>query len=294
MVTTHKIETWEQLESVNKKLRLLTESQWVYRGKASENRRSPLRSSLSTLFEDFSIRDGKSRTWLELNLIREFQRKCHHYEASHLPEDGDILEWLALMRHYGAPTRLLDWTYSIYVATFFALEQASDLATVWFLDAKACRDATLKVLNISNGEGKHFDRTVIEQLFVAGKSKPCAYPVNSFRMNERQTIQQGLFIFPGDLNRAIPENLRELLGMKSERALQRMVIKGKHRREFLLRLRRMNMTAATLKPGLDGFAESLRADWYVLDKDLRRRSRIILDYEDGRGIIQRLRPEIIL
>jgi hypothetical protein len=40
------------------------------------------------------------------------------------PDQDDWLEWIALMQHYGAPTRFLDWTYSLYVAVFFAVERS--------------------------------------------------------------------------------------------------------------------------------------------------------------------------
>ena len=64
-------------------------------------------------------------------------------EAARLPEPGDKLGWLAIMQHYGAPTRLLDFTYSPYVALYFALrnriERESDFAEVWGLDAAALR-----------------------------------------------------------------------------------------------------------------------------------------------------------
>src|SRR3989304_1877564 len=39
-----------------------------------------------------------------------------------------------IMQHYGAPTRLLDFTYSVYVAAYFAVEEAEDDCVVWAVD----------------------------------------------------------------------------------------------------------------------------------------------------------------
>jgi hypothetical protein len=52
----------------------------------------------------------------------------------------DYWGWYFLMQHYGAPTRLLDWTDSVLVALFFALNSDSKTPTddedaaVWMLD----------------------------------------------------------------------------------------------------------------------------------------------------------------
>lgn len=68
--------------------------------------------------------------------MRMFRRQCHRY-VSRYPTTP--LELLALMQHYEAPTRLQDWTYSFYVALFFAVDRASpersDRSTVWAADA---------------------------------------------------------------------------------------------------------------------------------------------------------------
>ena len=45
-----------------------------------------------------------------------------------------VWNWLAVVHHYGLPTRLLDWTYSPYVALHFAtecLDTFTDDAIVW-------------------------------------------------------------------------------------------------------------------------------------------------------------------
>jgi hypothetical protein len=55
---------------------------------------------------------------IESLIFREFRQSVHHHAVS--PPENDLLQWLAMMQHHGAPTRLLDVTRSLFVAMYFA------------------------------------------------------------------------------------------------------------------------------------------------------------------------------
>jgi hypothetical protein len=90
---------------------------WLYRGQRGAD------WSLQTSLErcDRQGIPAARRVSVELELSREFRRAYHQY-ALHVPRPESVLEWSSVMQHHGAPTRLLDFTYSIYVAAYFALE----------------------------------------------------------------------------------------------------------------------------------------------------------------------------
>ena len=117
-------------------------SDWAFRGHPNEQ--WPLLSALSRYLMNFRV-DPPVWAAQEERILRIFKRKGHHF-LSGRPLPDDDFEWLALMQHHGAPTRLLDFTWSPYVAAFFALQLATGDAAVWALNpARISKPEAVKI-----------------------------------------------------------------------------------------------------------------------------------------------------
>jgi len=110
---------WDQLMDYYRMLRV-EGKKWLFRGQT--NAEWGLETTLERLARRFSI-DFSELSKIEQGLLRKFQREASLY-ISTPPNKNDNMQWLALMQHHGSPTRLLDWTYSFFVATYFAFETA--------------------------------------------------------------------------------------------------------------------------------------------------------------------------
>ncbi len=213
---------------------------------------------------------GHSVSAIEGGLLRRFKRQCHHYTMA-VPGDSNIMEWLGLMQHYGAPTRLSDWTYSFWVAVYFAVEEAEKECVVWALDSRWIRQRVrLKLNHLSQLIDSEYggkdpnvtERETFRQAFQSGKR--FVFPINPYRLNERLVLQQGLFLCPGDVSVSFEANLEALADDKNGKKdfsgnLIKFTIKNDSglRKQIMQRLQRMNLNRATLFPGLDGFSQSL-------------------------------------
>jgi hypothetical protein len=82
-------------------------------------------------------------------------------------------------------------------------------------------------------------------------------PLQPFRMNQRLIIQQGLFLCPGNPGRTFEENLLSYESQQFDQHVHKLSIARALRIDILAALNKMNITRATLFPGVDGFAQSL-------------------------------------
>lgn len=228
---------------------------WAFRGQSDAS--WPLLSSLSRYFKQFSIHQD---AWPEQEerSLRIFRRKAHLFLNSVPPED-DAFQWLALMQHFGAPTRLLDFTWSPFVAGFFALERATKDAAVWGLSIPRIIGVTHRFPH-SKRRIREADLGMrapgnYERFFLRNTTPFVTYGEPNV-MNQRLVAQSGTFVTPGVLEQSIDQIIAGYPDPK--RTLTKFVLKtAKLRDEAMHSFYTMNITNATLFPGLDGLAKSL-------------------------------------
>lgn len=130
-------------------------SPFVYRGLRSRD------WSLSTSLQ----RLGGQYPQLENHLLRNFRKYARDFDQP----GTSVWNWLALAQHHGLPTRLLDWTYSPYVALHFATDdlQAYDQdGVIWAINyVEAAKSLPPNLREALRGEGSNvFTPELLEPL----------------------------------------------------------------------------------------------------------------------------------
>jgi hypothetical protein len=245
---------------------------WVFRGQRCFDWR------LTTSLERAHLlgSNTSSITEYEQRILRQFRRSAHHFIAS-LPDGSDTLEWLSLIQHHGGPTRLLDFTRSLYVAAFYAVEDAEGDSAIWCLNANAlnklvCQDSTIK-------EQIDSPTDIFNEIFIGNLDRSATLVLEPERFSERLIAQQGVFCVPCSLASPVHTLLFQSLSSEGQFGVSRHAYDFAHLQlgtfpvtgkvmkvriskqlhvEIRQNLRYMNIHAGSLFPGLDGFARSLR------------------------------------
>jgi hypothetical protein len=247
---------------------------WMFRGQRDAD--WVLRSSLERCAR--RMQWERPRRDLEVGIYRRFQRHAHLF-VSPLPSEDDVIEWLALIRHFGAPTRLVDFTYSFHVALFFAARAADPAddaedrpleercAAVWAIDASWLDARALAHLREQGADdvaaayrddlyGRRY--ATFGAVYNRRPAVPFVLRQNCWRLNERLVAQQGVFLCPGDVELGFETNLGALVREEGAGTSVRKLVFPKRLASGLLRRAdRSGISLATMYPGLEGFVRSL-------------------------------------
>lgn len=245
---------------------------WIYRGQ--RDARWKLESTLERTARRF--RWQRPRAELEMGIFRRFQRHAHLF-VSALPDEEEVIEWLSLIRHFGAPTRLIDWTYSFHIALFFAVRHADPAIedepiddrspAVWAIDSNWLEARALDHLERCGArdiaQAYRADLhcrswSTFGAVYNRRPALPFVLKQNSWRLNERSVAQQGLFLCPGDLERGFEENLAAMIRPEDCGVyVKKLSVPRCLAVPLMQRAYRSGISLATLVPGLEGFVRSL-------------------------------------
>jgi hypothetical protein len=244
-VKEHRVASWEELHSLlfdemwNEELGLFRSS-FAYRG--NSDAAAPLTSGLVRLAGDVE---------LERQLMRAF-RKYARQDA--VPHDTDW-DWLALGQHHGLPTRLLDWTYSPYVALHFATQNTLKYdrdGIVWTVDyVRAHEQLPPRLRDALADEGAQVFTTELLAEVAPG-----------LRDLDDENHEFVLFVEPPSFDARIV-NQYALFCVMSPVDLQledwatRIVVPAALKWEIRDKLDQANVTERVLFPGLDGISRWL-------------------------------------
>lgn len=161
---------------------------------------------------------------------------------------------LSLMQHYGAPTRLLDWTLSPWVAAYFAAaDDPNHDGVIWAVDHDA--------LVVKSGEEfeSQFD-AMTGARNLKEWAKITAEPFDSIRVlgaalrNSRMTAQQSFQTIAGTFIQTHDVLIENMLETEERK---KIVVNVNLKRELMQRLNTMNVTRYSLFGGAEGVGQTL-------------------------------------
>ncbi len=227
---------------------------------------------------------------LEAHLLRNFRKYAHRDVA----DKDSFWYWLSVAQHHGLPTRLLDWTYSPFVALHFATDHLDKMGVdgaVWVADVPAIHkllSAPLRAVLKAEGSGvftvdmlamlERDSRTTDPTSLAEGQS---VRPRNVSNLRDFDKLSKrpfALFFEPPSLDDRIV-NQFALFSVMSDPELKmddwfgqrrslykKVIVPSKLKWEVRDRLDQANITERVIYPGLDGLSTWLKRHYYHAER----------------------------
>ncbi len=228
-------------------------SPFIYRG--MNDAKKTLKTSLARL--------GGPYAELERHLLRNFKKYAH----TNVLSGQSNWNWLALAQHHGLPSRLLDWTYSPYVALHFAtndLQRYEEDGVIWVLNyVKLNQFLPEKLKDVINQEQSN--TFTAEMLDSVCKTLPelDGLSEDDFllfleppSLDDRIVNQFALFSLLSNSTRLLDDWLED-----HDQFYQRVILPKELKWEIRDKLDQANISERVLFPGLDGLSMWLKRQY---------------------------------
>lgn len=188
---------------------------------------------ISSFDRQYRQLDWKKRSSIEVQLLNYFKT---YLQRENIPIDDSHINSLA--QHYGIPTRLLDWSYSPFIAAYFAFssnkQEDRESVAIWAL--RKDHDIWKQDLGVSVKEETYFDTNIHQRR-----------QLGCFTILQNQEISLEGFL-----------NSCENNGYDTHGALKKITIPNTEFKVALYELEAMGINAMSVYGGLEGCAQAAK------------------------------------
>jgi hypothetical protein len=232
---------------------------YVFRGQASSKWKSLQPSLHRSLGDTPEMEDSVMKEAMAIRAFRRHARSLLH--PSEMVYFDRILDSITLMQHYGAPTRLLDWTLSPWVACYFAVQTDEDKndAAIWTFNWDELAKYNHQHLGSKGYQnfGRLESATSVEDWANAARTSGPFVKVFRYEYaNPQMSAQQSLFTVAGKIGDNHNDALERCLKEPWQRL--KVIIPKSEKEKLRRRLFTMNVSPLALFPTPDGVGRNIR------------------------------------
>ena len=223
-------------------------SRWIYRGQASNA--WPLKTHYSRFLSQTDCVKHKSFSLDPfLEMLNRFLLEASELQGKNFM-NYSFVQQMAIAQHHGLPTPILDWTYSPYIALYFAVNDP--------IHTDENIEFCVHAINVDKNKQYLMSKNAFENM--SAREDICNTPLifldtNRF-FSRRIARQQGCFTFQNFF-----EGLDEVDSF-SELDTRKFEIVG-NRKQILAELRLMGLSTGMLFDDLDSISSDIKRDWEI-------------------------------